>query len=81
MTEKETEKSSISKHELAERIDDLEPDDEISVNNHEQPYRVVSTETYSVVAETPNGHKVTISQNLQTGGWNITETVRRLSKL
>jgi hypothetical protein len=81
MTEKDTEQNSLSKQELAQRIDDLETDDKITVNNHEQPYRVVSTETYSVIVETPNGHKVTISQNLQTGGWQITETVRRLSKL
>jgi hypothetical protein len=66
---------SLAPKVLTERLNDLEPGDELTVNNHERTYEVVDTDTYSVVAEGPDGHRVTFSQNLQTGGWTFTEEI------
>lgn len=60
---------------ITERFHTLEVGDELTVNNHELTYEVIDTDTYSVVATDPNGHRVTFSQNLQTGGWNISEEI------
>lgn len=81
MAEKDAEGNMASEQELAKEVSDLEPGDEIYVNGKEETYQVVSVKTYSVIAEKAGGHRVTISQNLQTGGWSITETVHRLSKI
>ena len=61
---------------ITERLNSLETGDRVGVNNHERTYEVVDTDTYSVVAEGPDGHRVTFSQNLQTGGWTVSEEVR-----
>ncbi len=60
---------------ITERFNSLETGDRLTVNNHELTYEVVDTDTYSVIAEDPNGHRVTFSQNLQSGGWMVNEEV------
>lgn len=63
---------------ITERFNDLEAGDTVMVNNHERTYEVVDTDTYSIVAEDGAGHGVTFSQNLQTGGWTVSEDVFRV---
>jgi len=65
----------LAPKEITERFDSLEAGDEVTVNNHELTYEVIDTDTYSVVAEDPEGHRVTFSQNLQSGGWMLNEDV------
>ncbi|WP_293031418.1 transcriptional regulator [Natronococcus sp.] len=66
---------ALAPAELTERLDGLEVGDTVTVNDRELPYEVVETDAYSLVAADPNGHRVTISQNLQSGGWTINEPV------
>lgn len=60
---------------LTDRLSSLEPGDEVTINNHAQKYEVINTNAYSVIVEDPNGHHITLSQNLQSGGWMLTEDV------
>jgi len=60
---------------ITERFSTLETGDQLTVNNHDRTYEVVDTDTYSVIAEDQDGQRVTFSQNLQTGGWNISEEI------
>lgn len=71
----DTDTEPLPPKELTERFNELKPGDEFSVNNHELTYEVIDTDTYSVVAEDPHGHRVTFSQNLQSGGWTVSEEV------
>ncbi|RQG99238.1 transcriptional regulator [Natrarchaeobius oligotrophus] len=66
---------SLDPNAITERFTDLEVGDTLTVNNHELTYEVVDTDTYAVIAEDPDGHQVTFSQNLQSGGWAINEPV------
>jgi hypothetical protein len=66
---------SLAPKAITERFDGLEAGDTVTVNNHDRRYEVMDTDTYSVVAEDPDGHRVTFSQNLQSGGWMINEEV------
>lgn len=66
---------TLSPKMITERFNSCEPGDELTVNNHELTYEVIDTDTYSVVAEDPDGHRVTFSQNLQSGGWMLNEDV------
>ncbi len=63
---------------ITDRLSGLERGDTVRVNNHERTYEVVDTDTYSVVAEDGAGYRVTFSQNLQTGGWTVSEEVLRV---
>lgn len=60
---------------ITSRFDNLDTGDSIRLNNREQVYEVVDTDTYSVIVEDVSGQRVTVSQNLQTGGWTISEEV------
>ena len=66
---------ALTPAEITERLDGLEAGDTVTVNNRELTYEVIETDAYSVVAEDPDGHRVTFSQNLQSGGWMINEPV------
>ncbi len=70
-----TGRDPLSPKEITAQFDDLEAGDSLVVNNRETVYTVVETDTYSVTAEDAAGHRVTFSQNLQTGGWAINEEV------
>ena len=66
---------ALAPAEITDRLDGLDVGDTVRLNDRELPYEVVETDAYSVVATDPNGHRVTISQNLQSGGWTINEPV------
>ncbi|MFU8868736.1 transcriptional regulator [Natronococcus sp.] len=66
---------ALAPAEITDRLDGLEVGDTVTVNDRELIYEVVETDAYSVVVAGPNGHRVTISQNLQSGGWTINEPV------
>ena len=61
--------------EITERLNDVSVGDHISINDRAEAYEVVATADYSVTAIDDSGNKVNISQNLQSGGWNIHEQV------
>jgi hypothetical protein len=75
MSSDQTDAKSLAPKAITERFSSLEVGDIVAVNNHELSYEVVDTDTYSVIAEGPDGHRVTFSQNLQSGGWMISEDV------
>jgi len=60
---------------LTDRLSALDVGDTFTVNDRETEYEVVDTATYSVTAEDEDGNRLTVSQNLQTGGWILTESV------
>lgn len=60
---------------ITDRFATLEPGDRVLVNGREKLYEVVETDTYSVTVTDSTGHQITISQNLQTGGWAIHEEI------
>lgn len=75
MSSDQIDSKSLAPKAITERFNNVEVGDTVTVNNHELSYEVVDTDTYSVIAEDPDGHRVTFSQNLQSGGWMINENV------
>ena len=69
------ERNGLPPQTITDRFDGLEAGDQLSVNDRERTYEVVDTDTYSVIAEDPDGNLVTFSQNLQSGGWSLCEDV------
>lgn len=80
MVAKPTDSDSLSAKTITERFNGLEKGDELTVNNHKLTYEVIDTDTYSVIAKDPEGHMVTFAQNLQTGGWTISEEITHIEK-
>jgi|AntDeeMetagen285_2_1112576.scaffolds.fasta_scaffold00881_6 hypothetical protein len=60
---------------ITDRFADLNPGDRLMINGHDRTYEVVDTDTYAVIAEDSAGNRVTFSQNLQSGGWTLSENV------
>ncbi|UWG52219.1 Uncharacterized protein AArcCO_2947 [Halalkaliarchaeum sp. AArc-CO] len=65
----------LSPGEVTNRIAELEPGDEIELNNRRPVFEVVETQKHSVVVADPDGHTVVVSKNLQSGGWLANEDV------
>lgn len=74
-SETSSEPGLLAPKEITDQFNDLEDGDTISVNDREQTYEVIDTDTYSVIAEDEAGRQVTFSQNLQSGGWTVNEQV------
>ena len=74
-TNESSESGTLAPKMITDRFSGLEEGDVVFVNDREAPYKVVNTDTYSVMASSPDGHEVTISQNLQTGGWVVHEDI------
>jgi len=74
-TDEASNMKSLTPKEITERFDSLEAGDEVNINNHKLAYEVIDRDTYSVIAEDAEGHRVTFSQNLQSGGWMLNEDV------
>lgn len=71
----ESESEQLAPKTITSRFNNLDAGDIIRLNNREQEYEVVDTDTYAVIAEDPSGQRITVSQNLQTGGWTISEEI------
>lgn len=69
------ESDSLPSQTITQRFSNLEAGDQLTVNSHDRTYEVIDTDRYSIIAEDPDGQRVTFSQNLQTGGWNVTEEI------
>ena len=63
-TDDESNDNPLAPKEITERFDNLKAGDELTVNNHELTYEVVDTDTYSVVAEDPEGYQVELIEEL-----------------
>lgn len=63
---------------ITDRLSDLESGDTVYVNDREMAYEVVDTDTYSVIVTDEHGNQVTFSQNLQSGGWVVSEDIWRV---
>lgn len=70
-----TDRERLSPKTITERFADLSVGDRITFNDRERSYEVVETDRYSVTIADPNGNRITLSQNLQTGGWVVHEEV------
>lgn len=71
----ETTRPELSPQTLTDRLSSLERGDRIVFNNRGRPFEVVATDRYSVTVTDPGGNTYTFSQNLQTGGWEVHESV------
>ncbi len=74
----ESSSEAQSQKTITNRIDGLEPGDVVYVNNRQEAYEVVDTDTYSVVARDKHDTRVRLAQNLQTGGWTLNEEIQRI---
>ncbi|MFC4542974.1 transcriptional regulator [Halosolutus amylolyticus] len=72
-TDPATDRERLSLQSITDRIDSLSPGDEISFNDRDARYEVVETDRYSITVVGPNDDRLTLSQNLQTGGWAVHE--------
>lgn len=63
---------------ITDRFTALESGDTVYVNDREMAYEVVDTDTYSVIVTDEHGNQVTFSQNLQSGGWVVSEDIWRI---
>lgn len=66
-----TERDVLSPKELTERINEASEGAKLLFNDHEEPLEVVAADRYSVTVVDSRGNEFTISQNLQTGAWNV----------
>jgi hypothetical protein len=64
--------------EITEQLNEVSVGDHIILNHRAEAYEVVATADYSVTAIDNSGNKINISQNLQSGGWNIHEPVYQI---
>lgn len=71
----ETDRTRLPPGTITDRLAAVEKGDTLVVNDRERTLEVVDTGRYSVTAVDPRGNDYTISQNLQTGGWNVHEDV------
>ncbi|MFC4246863.1 transcriptional regulator [Natribaculum luteum] len=69
------ERSGLPPKTITDRLEDVDVGDRLVVNNRETAYEVVDTDTYSVTVADPDGNHITLSQNLQTGGWVVHEEI------
>jgi hypothetical protein len=68
-------RSPLSPRALTTRLDEVEEGDELRLNDRDRVFEVVGTDRYAVRVVDAHGNEYTISQNLQTGGWQIHEPV------
>lgn len=66
---------------LTERLSDVEVGDRIRLNERDATYEVVGSDRYSITVADADGNRLTVSQNLQTGGWTVNEAVRRVERV
>ena len=69
------ERAPLSPKAITDRFDSLSVGDRVTINDRETSYEVVDTDTYSVTVVGPDGTRITLSQNLQTGGWVVHEEI------
>lgn len=74
-TEPDADRAPLSPKTITERFDSLSVGDRITFNDRERAYEVVETDTYSVTVADRNDKRITLSQNLQTGGWVVHEEI------
>lgn len=66
-----TNREALSEKALTERLSDVAVGDILLFNGRDDPLEVVETERYSVTLVDSQDNEYTISQNLQTGKWNV----------
>lgn len=67
----ETAREALSSTTLSKRIEDASIGDELLFNDQDEPLEIVDTNRYSVTVVDSQGNEYTISQNLQSGKWNV----------
>lgn len=77
-SETTSEPEPLAPKEITDRLSELEAGKTIRVNGRQRTYEVIDTDTYSVIVEDSAGRQITISQNLQSGGWTINEEVSHI---
>jgi hypothetical protein len=63
---------------ITDCLSNLERGDIVYVNDRKMAYEVVDTDTYSVIVTDEHGNQVSFSQNLQSGGWVVSEDIWRV---
>ncbi|UPM44697.1 hypothetical protein [Halocatena salina] len=67
----ESGREALSPATLTKRIGNASIGDELLFNDHDEPLEIVDTDRYSVTVVDSRGNRYTISQNLQSGEWNV----------
>jgi hypothetical protein len=70
----------LSEKALTERLNDVSIGDTLLFNGRDEPLEVVETERYSVTLVDSQNNEYTISQNLQTGNWNVHQRLWHVQK-
>lgn len=70
-----TDREPLPPKTITDRLTALTPGDTITFNNRDALYEVVETNRYSVTLVDSDEHRITLSQNLQAGGWAVHEEV------
>lgn len=68
-------RESLSPKTLTERIDEASVGDKLLFNDSDEPLEVVATDRYSITLIDAQENEYTISQNLQTGEWNVHQSL------
>lgn len=71
----DADRAALSPRATTDRLQAAKEGDELVLNDRERVFEVVETDRYSVRVVDSRGNEYTISQNLQTGGWNVHEEV------
>lgn len=74
-TESSDNRGQRSSKAITECFNEVSVGDRLILNNRETAYEVVNVDRYSVTVSDPNGGRLSIVQNLQSGGWVISEDV------
>lgn len=70
-----TERAVLSPKALTERLVDASVGDRLLFNDNDVAMEVVDTGSYSVTLVDSEDNEYTISQNLQTGEWNVHQSL------
>ena len=73
-------RESLSERALTDRLDDVSVGDLLLFNGRDEPLEVIEVERYSVTMIDAQDNEYTISQNLQTGNWNVHQRLWHVQK-
>lgn len=73
--EQASDRTELTQDAITEELADVSTGDKLVFNNREGPYEIVETDRYSVTVVDPEGNRIRVSQNLQTGGWIAHEDI------
>ena len=65
----------LSPDAITDRLSAVSVGDTLVLNERDTAYEVVNVDRYSVTVRGPDGNRLSVAQNLQSGGWVINEDI------